>query len=252
MDEPTTRYHSYSWQDEDGAQHIVLYPGEQEADEEGKARLRAMAARELANARAEEAEGAGEGEGAGPGTARRGAGRRRSITIDLANPLPLPGPQLDPEWLRSWCAETATALAGFTRSFAARYGFPPGEHTVAPATDHTRRAAAELAELLPVPPDLATLHRVLDRASLPDVDNGYFLHPPGAVAGHILEFGTPAVEGDRLALVFGSDGGGRLFATGHTGRVWRSTTPSHDGDYELVADTLEDFLEGVGRLIADR
>ncbi|WBP90659.1 hypothetical protein [Kitasatospora cathayae] len=247
MDEPTTQYQSYSWQDEDGGQYIVLYPGDEETDEEGKARLRAMGARELAALRAEQEERAA---GAAPGAARAGRGRRRSITIDLDNPTPLPGPQLDPEWLRTWCERTGAALTGFTRSFEARYGFPPGENALAPATDDSRRAADALGELLPVPPDLATLYGVIDQASLPDVDNGYFIHSPGAVTGHIREHGTPAIEGERLGLVFGSDGGGRLFATGHTGRVWKSTTASFDGDFELVAGTLEEFLDGIGRLIA--
>ena len=244
MDEPTTQYQGYSWQDEDGAQHIVLYPGSEEADEEGLARLRAMGPRELAELRAARAEEAG------PGAARPGAGWRRSVTVDLRNPTPLPGPQLDPQWLRAWCARTGTALTGFTRSFAARYGFPPGENALAPATDAGLRAAGALGELLPVPPDLATLYGALDRASLPDVDNGYFVHSPAAVTGHVREYGTPVIGGERLALVFGSDGGGHLFATGHSGRVWRSTTASPDGDFTLVARTLEEFLDGIGRLVA--
>ncbi|MFF2075818.1 hypothetical protein ACFVXG_13810 [Kitasatospora sp. NPDC058162] len=228
MDEPTEQYQSYSWQDEDdGARYIVLYPGSEEADEAGKARLRAMAA-------AREPEGV------------------RSVTVDLGNPTPLPGPQLDPQWLRTWCEETAAALTGFTRSFAARYGFPPGENSLAHATDAGRRAADALGELLPVPPDLATLYGVLDRASLPDLDNGYFIHPPGAVTAHVREYGVPVIEGERLALVFGSDGGGRLFATGHSGRVWKSATASFDGVFELAADTLEEFLDGIGRLITGR
>ncbi|MBD0692422.1 hypothetical protein BG452_38600 [Streptomyces sp. CBMA123] len=164
----------------------------------------------------------------------------------------MPGPQLDPEWLRTWCEETETALAGFTRSFAERYGFPPGENALAPATPHSRRAADALAELLPLPADLATLHQALAGASLPDVDNGYFIHAPETVAAQLREYGVPAVDGERLPLVFGSDGGGHLFATGHTGRVWRSATASVDGDFELVAETLEDFLRRIGRLIAGR
>ncbi|MFJ9773103.1 hypothetical protein ACIRVF_17995 [Kitasatospora sp. NPDC101157] len=249
MDEPTTQYRSYSWQDEDGTRHIVLHPGGEELDEPGRARLRALGARAVEELRAERAEGVEDAEEARPCAARPGAGWRRSVTVDLRNPTPLPGPQLDPGWLRTWCAETGAALAGFTRSFAARYGFPPGENALISATDAGRRATAALGELLPVPPDLATLYAVLDRASLPDVDNGYFVHPPQAVEAHIREHGTPAVEGERLALVFGSDGGGHLFATGHSGRVWRSTTASSDGGFELAAATLEEFLDGIGRLV---
>ncbi|MFF4378074.1 hypothetical protein [Kitasatospora sp. NPDC001547] len=42
-------YRSYSWEDEEGAVHITLYPGEEEADEERKAAFRARGARMLAD-----------------------------------------------------------------------------------------------------------------------------------------------------------------------------------------------------------
>ncbi|MFD5465351.1 hypothetical protein ACFWIQ_21355 [Kitasatospora sp. NPDC127059] len=240
-----TEYQSHTWEDENGGRFIILYPGAEKADEEGEARLRAMGARELAALREREA---AERDGAEPGP----GGWRRSVTVSLGDATPLPGPRLDPEWLRAWCAETEAALPGFTRSFAERYGFPPGENALAPATEHSLRAADALAELLPLPADLATLHRALAGASLPDVDNGYFIHAPETVTAQLRDYGVPAVEGERLPLVFGSDGGGHLFATGHTGRVWRSATASVDGGFELVAGTLEDFLREIGGLIADR
>ncbi|MEU3566594.1 hypothetical protein [Kitasatospora sp. NPDC006786] len=46
-------YRSYTWDDEHGAVHAILYPGEEEADEERKAGFRAMGARMLADLIAE-------------------------------------------------------------------------------------------------------------------------------------------------------------------------------------------------------
>ncbi|MBD0674218.1 hypothetical protein [Streptomyces sp. CBMA156] len=59
-DEPATTdepqpppYRSYTWDGGDGAVHVTLYPGEEEADEERKAGFRAMGARLLADLIAE-------------------------------------------------------------------------------------------------------------------------------------------------------------------------------------------------------
>ncbi|MFF2142371.1 hypothetical protein [Kitasatospora sp. NPDC058190] len=54
-DEPTVQYRSYAWEDGEGGRYMVLYPGTEEADEERKARFRAMGAREAELLRAEEA-----------------------------------------------------------------------------------------------------------------------------------------------------------------------------------------------------
>ncbi|MGW2248578.1 hypothetical protein ACWCXH_00025 [Kitasatospora sp. NPDC001660] len=44
-DETTPQYRSYTWEDEQGGCYLALYPGEEDADDEGKAQLRAMGAR---------------------------------------------------------------------------------------------------------------------------------------------------------------------------------------------------------------
>ncbi len=45
-EQPPPNYRSYSWEDEaTGAQCFALYPGDEEADDERKAQLRAMAHR---------------------------------------------------------------------------------------------------------------------------------------------------------------------------------------------------------------
>ncbi|MEV7028484.1 hypothetical protein, partial [Kitasatospora sp. NPDC093558] len=48
------QYRSYSWEDEQGGFYLVLYPDDEEADEERKAHLRAMGARMAADLVAEQ------------------------------------------------------------------------------------------------------------------------------------------------------------------------------------------------------
>ncbi|MCX4404449.1 MULTISPECIES: hypothetical protein [unclassified Streptomyces] len=46
-------------------------------------------------------------------------------------------------------------------------------------------------ELTPIPSDLTTMYWVIDEVSLPDVENGYFVHPALLVADHFGP-GVPA------------------------------------------------------------
>jgi hypothetical protein len=138
------------------------------------------------------------------------------------------------------------------QSFLATHGFPPGDNAVALATDDSHEATSALVDLTPIPSDLTTLYWVISEASLPDVDNGYFIHSPATVAEHFREHGSPAIEGEWIAPVFASDGGGHLFAVGGNGRVLRSTTASWLADFEVVAASLQEFLEQLSRRITDQ
>ncbi|MFB7381193.1 hypothetical protein ACFC6U_10330 [Kitasatospora purpeofusca] len=94
--------------------------------------------------------------------------------------------------------------------------------------------------------DLTTLYRVIAEISLPDVHVGYFLHSAEKVAEDFEEYGEIPIEGEaEPALVFGSDGGGHLFALSPSGRVWRSATASPSGRFDLVAVGLRELLDGV-------
>ncbi|MDQ1013280.1 hypothetical protein QFZ82_007765 [Streptomyces sp. V4I23] len=90
---------------------------------------------------------------------------------------------------------------------------------------------------------------MIDEVLLPDVDSGYFIHPASTVAGHFREYGDIQIDGEEPALVFASDGGGHLFALSGSGRVWRSTTASWSGQFDLAAATLQEFLEGLAQRI---
>ncbi|MFB7447640.1 hypothetical protein [Streptomyces sp. NPDC056194] len=107
-------------------------------------------------------------------------------------------------------------------------------------------------DLTPIPSDLTTLYWVISEASLPDVDNGYFIHSPMTVAGHFREYGPPAIDDEPMALVFASDGGGHLFAIGDSGRIWKSTTASWLDDFEAAAASLQEFLEHLSRRTAEQ
>ncbi|MFC8869419.1 hypothetical protein ACFUAC_17475 [Streptomyces sp. NPDC057148] len=156
------------------------------------------------------------------------------------------------EWVRSWQEQADAALTRLTAAFLLTHGFPPGHNTVTLATDDSHRATDALVDLAPVPSDLTTLYWVISEACLPDVDSGYFIHSAATAGQHVREYGPVRIEGESDALVFASDGGGRLFALGDSGQVWKSTTASWTDDFEAAAACLQEFLEQLGRRIANQ
>ncbi|MEU1229696.1 hypothetical protein [Streptomyces sp. NPDC005828] len=163
----------------------------------------------------------------------------------------MPGERLDAEWVRSWWEQADAALTKLMRSFLPTHGFPPGRNAVMLATDDSHAATSALVDLTPIPSDLTTLYCVISEASLPDVDSGYFIHSPATVAEHFREYGPAPIDGEWIAPVFASDGGGYLFAIGGGGQVWKSSTAAFD-DFDLVAASLQEFLEQLGRRIANQ
>ncbi|MEU1868261.1 hypothetical protein [Streptomyces gardneri] len=161
------------------------------------------------------------------------------------------GERLDAEWVRSWREQVDAALTKLMQSFLPTHGFPPGHNAVVLATDDSNAATSALVDLTPIPSDLTTLFCVISEASLPDVDSGYFIHSPVTVAEHFREYGPAPIDGEWIAPVFASDGGGHLFAIGGGGQVWKSSTASFD-DFELVAASLQEFLELLGRRITNQ
>ncbi|WP_313896544.1 hypothetical protein [Streptomyces sp. GC420] len=162
----------------------------------------------------------------------------------------MPDERLDAEWVRAWYEEVDAALKELMESFLARHGFPPGRNEVRLATGSSHKATEALVELTPIPSDLTTMYWVIAEASLPDVDNGYFIHSPSTVAAHFREYGFIQIDGEEPALVFAGDGGGHLFAVAGTGRVWKSATASWFDQFDLDAAGLKEFLERLARRIA--
>lgn len=142
---------------------------------------------------------------------------------------------LTEEWLAGWAARLREAAARLPAESEWEIG-PP----VAPDG---------IPDWLPT--DLVALLRVVGPVSLPDVGNGWFLHP------------ADAAQDDRIAdpfeaavVVFGSDGGGDLFAvTTGDGRVLRLRDAAYlGGVYEgsgitVVAGDLAGFLDLVLRAV---
>ncbi|MEV6655109.1 hypothetical protein [Streptomyces sp. NPDC051219] len=160
------------------------------------------------------------------------------------------GERLDSEWVRGWCEQTSAGLSALMSSFLKKHGYPPGENAVIFATEESHGAADALVDLTPIPSDLTTLYWVVCEVSLPDVEHGYFVHPALTVAEHFHEYGSVRIDDEQPAILFASDGGGHLFVVAGSGRVWRSTTASWFDDFEVAAESIQDFLEQLGRRVA--
>lgn len=150
---------------------------------------------------------------------------------------------LSADWLTAWQQEITVALEQTLRSFEGTFGYPPGDNQVLLADDESRAAVARLKEVVDMPQELISLYTTIAELSLPDIDHGYFVHTPVQVLNDITQYGPVRVTGHATGTVFGSDGGGILFALDRDGRVHRSTTPSWFDDFEMSAPTLIHFLE---------
>ncbi|MYS69589.1 hypothetical protein GTY88_03970 [Streptomyces sp. SID5926] len=133
--------------------------------------------------------------------------------------------------------------------FEAAYGYPPGDNDVFVADDQSRAMAARLEDAA-VPAALVTFYSSIAELQLPDIDHGYFIHSPDLVLDHLAEYGPVRLTDDRTGIVFGSDGGGILFALDQSGQVHRSTTASWFDEFELAAPSLTQFLEQLHRATA--
>ncbi|MEU7525111.1 hypothetical protein AB0A74_05210 [Saccharothrix sp. NPDC042600] len=112
-----------------------------------------------------------------------------------------------------WRADMAHAVNHLLLHFQARFGYPPDEQTIGgpAAADELARASGVLPE------QLLTFYRHVSEVDLPDVFNGFFIHPLNTVLANLPDPLTPKhAPGltDSSLVVFGSDGGGTLFALG--------------------------------------
>lgn len=158
------------------------------------------------------------------------------------------GVDVEREWVEQWRDAMQRAIRKLLNDVEARFGFEPDEHRLdGPAS------AAELAGLVArhgdgLPAELLMFHEFIADVQLPDVNNGYWIHrPPTAGESH----GHPDTLTDgRRIVVFGSDGGGALFAlTAETGTpVLRLAEGANiNGVYDadravVIANDLRQFL----------
>ncbi|MFF9393222.1 hypothetical protein [Streptomyces griseoluteus] len=128
--------------------------------------------------------------------------------------------RLDPRWVRAWCER--------------------GGATVVRATDESHRATDALVDLTPIPSDLTTLYWVLAEARLPD---GRSVHSAVTVAALFHEYGEMEIPGEQPALIFAATADGHACALSGSGRVWQARSPYATGQFDLVANSLQEFLE---------
>lgn len=178
---------------------------------------------------------------------------------ELPGRIPGPTPQRYVTWAYAdqWAHDVSADLAAFTAAFEQERGYPCGEHTLGAAAGHAELVAMTAGELHHVmPSDLLRWCTRVRSASLPDVGNGYFLHPPDLVVAHARGEGVQwIIDGDgrrERVVVFGSDGGGTLYALSPTGTAVHRLPPGEvlDGVYRtadpragIVAPHLVGFLD---------
>ncbi|MFI9050267.1 S1 RNA-binding domain-containing protein [Streptomyces sp. NPDC053427] len=162
-------------------------------------------------------------------------------------------PELRGDWLTSWVRGTAAELGERMTDFEATYGYPPAPNGIRPAApDRDPAVALRLASHPAVAPDLATLYATVQEVSLPDIGNGYFIHSAEHVLRDLTAEGPvrPGPDPGDTAVVFGSDGGGILFALDGRGRVHRSRTASRDGAFEEYCAGIQEFLTRLRTAVA--
>ncbi|OKA03035.1 hypothetical protein ATP06_0238310 [Amycolatopsis regifaucium] len=148
---------------------------------------------------------------------------------------------LDQAWLTSWRNDINRALTSLLTTFEATYGYPPGENRIAPAGD---RPSARESNSHPDPPaTLTVFYRTIHEVLLPDIGNGYFVHPLDHVLNELTKQGPVCLPESTQGVVFGSDGGGILYAISQGGTIYRSRVASRDFDFAPLTPDLTDFLD---------
>ena len=159
---------------------------------------------------------------------------------------------MDREWLAEWRVSVTVKADQLLETFQSRFGFEPGRNRLGPPA--AEQALASLQAIVPRPAaDLIDFYRCIGQVSLPDVGNGYFIHPADLVARQAAD-GEPRRIGpphELDVLVFGSDGGGALYAVpaAKPGPVYQLRECSIKdgiaiaGDIQIVAVDYRIFLQ---------
>lgn len=144
-------------------------------------------------------------------------------------------------------------ISRFTQGFESHFGYPPGENVLVRATSGAESEGKASLVAAGVSEDLLSFYEQVERLSLPDLDNGFFIHS----AVEVVNGEQPTILAGDVSdsiVVFGSDGGGGLLALGAAqGNVYSLSGGSLIGDtyetgrhgVEIVSRDLWDFLEGL-------
>ncbi|MFF1278715.1 hypothetical protein ACFVZC_35945 [Streptomyces marokkonensis] len=167
--------------------------------------------------------------------------------------MPISGPNVD-----SWIGEMSRLTSQFVSGFETAYGYPPDEHYVSRAADNSGRDMLAAVLSGAGARDLIEFYSHVAQISLPDVGPGFFVDEAEYVVEGVRGTQPTQVRSvpDRTVIVFGSDGGGALFATDRqTGEIVRLEGGSLVGDvYEVEESGVQVIardLEGFMRFLFD-
>ncbi|TLW94755.1 hypothetical protein FFT09_02445 [Saccharomonospora piscinae] len=154
----------------------------------------------------------------------------------------------------SWAGEMSRLAARFSESFESTNGYPPGDNFVIKQTEQSDRDSLMEALGGPQSGDLVEFYTYVAEISFEDVGPGFFVHRAEDVVAGMRDYQPTRLisASQRQIAVFGSDGGGALFAADrHTGEVVRLEGGAFVGiDYEVeecsvqvIAANLAGFLQ---------
>ncbi|MBF6469882.1 hypothetical protein IU427_32680 [Nocardia beijingensis] len=160
------------------------------------------------------------------------------------------GPSIRPDdaWLAAW-RQDINAMRALVAGFEGRFGFAPGRNTIDSPDPADLAAAHHLAEHQEMAASLPHFYQHISAAVLEDIGNGYFIHAASHVLHDLAENGPITLGEPGPATLFASDGGGTLFAIATDGTIHRSNNADRDGDFRLVAEDLQDFLDQLRRIV---
>jgi hypothetical protein len=116
-----------------------------------------------------------------------------------------------------WRNTTSRLAARIPDGFEEKFGYPPDDHEIAGPTDASIIDETIRDHSGSIPEVLLELYREIGEVSLPDLHVGYFIHPLERVVDGLGVGGDPLRMGGSWnvpIVVFGSDGGGAMFALG--------------------------------------
>ena len=154
---------------------------------------------------------------------------------------------LDQAWLAAWRDDLNDALEPLLATFESTYGYPPGDNQVTPPDDD--QTARKISSHPDTAPDLIPFYKTIHEVRLPDIGNGYFIHPADHVLGELAQAGPVRLRESTPGVVFASDGGGILYAIAPDGMIYRSTAASRDSGFKLIATDLTSFLDQIRQAV---
>ncbi|MFI9549780.1 hypothetical protein ACIHAR_38750 [Streptomyces sp. NPDC052016] len=159
-------------------------------------------------------------------------------------------------YLREWGEEMTRLADAFATGFEAAHGYSPGKHEVHLASAEEGKAAVALLGQAGAAEALLEYYAQLGPVVLPDLGNGIWIDNASSLVSQRESRNYPSrLTGGATSdtvTVFGTDGGGGMYAVSHTsGGVYHLTLGALTGDsyhldpggYRCAAMDLSGFLE---------